>query len=114
MKVMTNLDVISEAWSLLDELGLAGLLLGKTTSFDAHELVGKLLGERELQRFLGIVTGADPAEIGKLDMGKAAELVRDFFMSMAGGFSALPGLAVTNPAAPAKAKAERKRTKGTE
>lgn len=108
MKVYTTLDTLSEAWMILEELGLGGLLTGKTAAFEAEALLGKLLGERKLQEFIGCITHKDPDELGELEMEEALGILNAFFGGIGSAFQALPTLAqtVNAKAAPPKPKAK--------
>jgi hypothetical protein len=92
MKTYTTLDTLSAAWTILDEVGLAGLLTGRTMELKAEELMRKLLVERKLQEFLGAITHEDPEKAGELETGEAAELITAFFGSTAADLSKLAGL----------------------
>lgn len=92
MQVFTTLDTLSEAWGLLQELKLGGLLTGKTAAFEAEELLGMLLKERKLQEFLGIITHQDAAALGNLGLEEALGLLNDFFGGIGGALKALPML----------------------
>lgn len=104
MQVYTTLDTLSEAWILLEDMGLGGLLTGKTVAFEAEELIGKLLRERKLQEFLAVVTHKDPAELGSLGLEEALGLLNDFFTNIGGALKALPMLQAELNAKPAPAK----------
>lgn len=92
MKIHTTLDTLSEAWTILADIGLDGILTGKAAEFKADELIRKLLVERKLQEFLAAITHEDPDEVGKLETGEAAELITAFFASTAADLSELTGL----------------------
>jgi len=95
MAVFTTLDTLSEAWSVLDEIGLAGVLTGKEVSFEAEALLNALLKERKLQEFIAVITHSDPGSCGALTAQEAGEVIRDFFGGIAGAWKGLPGLAAT-------------------
>ncbi len=95
MQVFTTLDTLSEAWTLLNELGLAGLLTGKEASFEAETLLNALLQERKLQEFLAVITHSDPDSCGALSVIEASELITSFFGDIAGALKGLPGLTAT-------------------
>ena len=92
MKIYTTLDTLSEAWTILDELGLAGMLTGQAVELQAENLLRALLVGKKLQSFLAAITHEDPDAVGKLTTAEAAELITNFFASMAGDLSALAGL----------------------
>lgn len=90
MQVFTTLDTLSEAWALLEELKLGGILTGKTAAFEAEELLGLLLKGRKLQEFLAVITHADPQDLGDIELEQALGLLNDFFAGIGGALKALP------------------------
>lgn len=114
MKTLTTLDTISEAYSLIDELGLGDVLLGKSVELQPTELLRQLLAKKKLQEFISIITGMEIEAAGKLSIEEAAKAIGDFFMSMGGALRELPMLLALNqnPApAPAPAPAPRRTPK---
>lgn len=104
MKVYTTLDTLSEAWMILNELGLGALLTGKAAAFEPENLLGRLLGERKLQEFIGCITHKDPDEVGELGAEDALEILNAFFGDIGSAFHALPTLAEAVSAKPAPPK----------
>lgn len=104
MRVYTTLDTLSEAWAILDELNLGGILTGKTAAFEAEALLGQLLKEKKLQEFMSIITHEDWDKVCDLGLEEALELLNDFFTSIGGALKALPMLQAELNAKPAPAK----------
>lgn len=96
MKTLTTLDTISEAYSLIDELGLGDVLLGKSVELQPTELLRQLLAKKKLQEFISIITGMDMEAAGKLSIEEAAKAIGDFFMSMGDALRGLPMLLTLN------------------
>lgn len=93
MNIKTDLDTLSEAWIILDELGLsAALIPGNTVTADALGLAGKLLKEKKLHQFVACVSGISIEEAGKLELPKAVRLITDFFTGMASELVSLAGI----------------------
>jgi len=92
MRVYTNLDTMSEAWAILESLGLDKLLLGQAVSFDATVLLNALLKERKLQEFLGVITHEDETVTGAMELDEVVEKISDFFGGITGGLKGLSGL----------------------
>jgi len=84
MKIRTDLDTLSEAWIILEDLNLTSVLIpGNKTETDALELARKLLKEKKLHMFVATVTGSSIEETGKLSLAEAVEYISDFFTTMA-------------------------------
>lgn len=96
MKTLTTLDTISEAYSLIDELGLGDVLLGKSVELQPTELLRQLLAKKKLQEFISIITGMEIEAAGKLSIEEAAKAIGDFFMSMGDALRGLPMLLALN------------------
>ncbi len=96
MKTLTTLDTISEAYSLIDELGLGDVLLGKSVELQPTELLRQLLAKKKLQEFISIITGMEIEAAGKLSIEEAAKAIGDFFMSMGDALRGLPMLLTLN------------------
>jgi hypothetical protein len=92
MKVYTTLDTMSDAWIILDDLGLGDMLVGKTVAFEGKVLLNALLRERKLHEFLACITHEDPAAMGGLDLAQSAELLTAFFVNMADALKGWPAL----------------------
>lgn len=92
MKVFTDLDTLSNAWTLLNEIGLAGLITGKALKVDPEELLGQLFVQRKLVEFIAILTHEEHATVAKLDLQEVTPILADFFTSMTADLHALPGL----------------------
>jgi hypothetical protein len=95
---------MSDAWAILEGLGLDKLLLGQAASFDASALLNALLKERKLQEFLSVITHQDDEVVGAMNLEEAVEAITDFFAGITGGLKGLSGLGVSvkapDPAAP--------------
>jgi len=93
MNIKTDLDTLSEAWCILDELGLsAALIPGNPVKADALTLAGKLLKEKKLHAFVAVVSGQDMVAAGKLELKAAVEIITAFFTSMASELVSLAGI----------------------
>ncbi len=93
--IKTTLDTMSDAYLVLSELGLAGLLDGSCLQLRPNELLGSLIGQKRLQEFLSIITGATPADIGELRPSEALEIISAFFLDMSAELRSLPGIMAT-------------------
>ena len=93
MNIKTDLDTLSEAWIILDELGLsAALIPGNAVNADALGLAGKLLREKKLHQFVACVSGLTIEEAGKLDLKNAVAVITGFFSGMASELVSLAGI----------------------
>ncbi|HNX38843.1 MAG TPA: hypothetical protein PL124_09710 [Candidatus Cloacimonadota bacterium] len=92
MKVFTDLDTISAAWTLLDEIGLSGLLTGKALQIDPEELLRNLLVKRKLVEFMVILTHEELAVCSKMTFVEVVPVLGDFFTSMSNDLAGLKGL----------------------
>lgn len=92
-KIMTNLDTLSAAWELLEEVGLAGLLTGNSVDINPVELMGTLLAGRKLQKFISVVTG-DSVDSGNIGLDEAVEIITAFFTDMGSALKGLPGVGI--------------------
>jgi hypothetical protein len=92
MKTYTNLDTLSEAWPILSELGIAGMITGDTAAFEIGTLLDKLLAQKKLQEFLCVITHEEPSAIGELGMKESLSLLTDFFVNVRNDFDGLAGL----------------------
>jgi len=91
--IRTDLDTLSEAWNILDELGLsAALIPGNPVNTDVMALVGKLLKDKKLHQFVTVISGITIEEAGKLSLADAAEIIIAFFTSMASELASLAGI----------------------
>ena len=90
--VKTTLDTLSEAYIVLAELGLAGMLDGTGIEIRPRELLDALFGQKKLALFLGIITGEEPAKMGNLRPSEALELISAFFLDMSNELRSLPGM----------------------
>lgn len=90
-EIKTDLDTVSEAWSLLRELGLDGLLLKKAAKVDPQELMTQLMVQGKLKRFISIVTGVSEADLKGLALAVVVQVITDFFTSLASDLQGLAG-----------------------
>ena len=91
-KVYTTLNTLSAAWTILDELGIGNMLVGKQVAVEPAVLMNQLLKEKRLQEFLGVITHEGEAECGEMTAGEAVETITAFFLSMRDDLKGLPGL----------------------
>ncbi len=101
LTVYTDLDTVSEAYTLLDELGLSGLLLSKPLAVDAEDLLRKLLCFGQMKRFLSIITGVQAESLPKLSGKETGELLSSFFVALVSDWMSLASFvppAEANPA----------------
>lgn len=91
-QIKTNLDTLSAAWELLDEIGVSDLLSGGGLSINPGELMRKLLSGKKLQKFIEIVTGGTIENPGELGLDDAVEIITAFFGGMGGALRGLPGI----------------------
>lgn len=93
MTIKTDLDTLSEAWNILDELGLsAALIPGNPVNANALELAGKLLKEKKLHQFVAVIGAGSIEAAGKLSLADAVEIIMAFFTSMASELASLAGI----------------------
>jgi len=93
IKIKTDLDTLSEAWNILDELGLsAALIPGNPVETNGLKLAGELLGQKKLHAFVACISGIGIDEAGKLNLSEASGLITDFFVSMASDLASLAGI----------------------
>jgi len=105
MNVKTTLDTLSEAYIILDDCGLAGLLDGGTMEISPNNVLRALLREKKLQAFLAVIAGITEAEAGALSPAGALELITSFFVDMSAELRSLPGLIAQITTVPPTAKA---------
>lgn len=93
MNIRTDLDTLSEAWVILDGLGLSAMLIpGNPVDVKGMELAGKLLKEKKLHAFVACIGGLDEEGAGKLKLAEAVELITAFFTAMASELVSLAGI----------------------
>jgi len=92
IKVYTNLDVVTEAWNILDEIGLAAMLDGGEIKIEVRALLNKLLKGGQLKEFLAVITKDNATDWGALSGNEIIEVIGRFFSVMGSDWSALPGL----------------------
>lgn len=91
--IRTDLDTLSEAWNILDELGLsAALIPGNPVNTDVMVLAGKLLKDKKLHQFVAVISGITIEEAGKLSLADAVEIIMAFFTSMASELASLAAI----------------------
>jgi hypothetical protein len=99
MQVKTTLNALSEAYTILDELGLAGMITGNTVEIKPMELAAALFRAKMAQEFICAVTDLDIAAAGELSLADAIEVVTRFFGSIGNELCALPGITAKTQAA---------------
>lgn len=87
-----TLDTLSEAYIILADLGLAGLLDGNTFEIQPQDLLNALLRERQLHGFLAIISGETDATVGSWSPSECLEAITSFFVDMSNELRSLPGL----------------------
>jgi len=92
MNVKTDIDTLSEAWILLDDMGLSGMLVNKPVQIDTKELLQNLLRKKRIQEFVMLVTGISREEAGKLELPQVNEVITGFFIGIGTGLASLSGL----------------------
>jgi hypothetical protein len=92
LKVNTNLDTLSEAWIILDDLGLSGLLTNAAANIKYAELANALLRGKKLHEFVACISGESIESVGKLSLKDAIEVITRFFVDMGSELSLLRGL----------------------
>ncbi len=102
-----TLNTLSDAYTILDDLGLAGLLTGKELEVQVDELLRALLYEKKLQLFISVLSGKTEEECGKMELSEAAQEITSFFVLSSAELRSLPGLilAPQQPKSPAKTEA---------
>jgi hypothetical protein len=91
--IKIELDTLSLAWDILDELGLSSLLIpGNPVEIKPLELARKLLGGRKLQEFVAAITGQGMEEAKAVPLSQAATMITDFFTVMASELAPLAGI----------------------
>ncbi|MDD3535358.1 MAG: hypothetical protein PHC50_04345 [Candidatus Cloacimonetes bacterium] len=86
-----TLNTLSEAYIILDDLGLAGLLDGGKFELSIQSLLSALLKERKLHAFLSVITGKSEAEVGEYTPSQVLEAITAFFTDMSEDLALLPG-----------------------
>jgi len=94
MKAVTTLNAMKQAFSILDELGLSGLLLGGEIKVDASKLIKQLVLEDKLVEFLQAITQDKETDFGKYGIKEAMELASSFFTEFGNALKELPGLLI--------------------
>lgn len=94
MKLQTHsdLDTLSAAWTLLDEIGLSGLLVAKEMKIEADVLFKQLFVAQKLKAFVGIITNTPVIDLPKLEGPEVVSLITDFFVRIGNDWGQLPGL----------------------
>lgn len=92
MKIKTDIDTLSEAWIMLDDIGLSGMLVNKPVQIDVKELLQNLLRKKRIQEFVALVTGMSKEEAGALELPQVNEVITGFFIGIGTGLASLSGL----------------------
>lgn len=91
-KVKTDIDTLSKAWELMEEIGISGMLLGKAIKVDPQELFGALFSHRKLIAFIEIVTGLPTEQIKVLKGPEVVSIIADFFTLTISEWSSLTSI----------------------
>lgn len=92
MKIYTDLDTLTEAWNILDELELSGLLDGSAIKIEVAKLLNGLLRQGKLKAFLSIIT---KSEVTNIEGKEASRVIMVFFVSLGNEWGALPGMLIS-------------------
>lgn len=95
MNVKTTLDTLSEAYILLDSLGISSYLTEGSISIEPKEMVHKLLGQKQAQAFLCVITDLTPEQAGQLSLSEVIDTVTRFFVAIGSELSTLPGISLS-------------------
>ncbi|MCB5261901.1 MAG: hypothetical protein LHW53_04095 [Candidatus Cloacimonetes bacterium] len=90
--VNTTLDTLAEAYIILADLGLAGMLDGGAMEIRPNELLDALFAKKRLHEFLALITGSAAEEMGKLRPSEALDIVSAFFLDLSAELRCLPGI----------------------
>ncbi len=88
-----TLNTLSDAYIVLDDLGLSGFLDGWEMEINVNELARALLRERKLQLFISIVSGKSEDDCGDLTIDEAIKEILSFFETMRAQLLSLQGFA---------------------
>ena len=103
MKKIT-LDTLSEAYILLDELGISSYITEGSISVEPRELVCKLLAQKKAAAFISIISDLTAEQAGALSLSEVIDLVTRFFIAIGSELSMLPGISLNqgtaNPGQP--------------
>ena len=91
MKIKTDVNTLCKVWDLLDELGITGMMEGKSFEYSPYKIFKQLLGDRKLNEFIEIISDANPDE---LTVSEAVETINNFFTNMAGELRDLQKLGI--------------------
>lgn len=94
MTIKTTLDTLSEAYILLDELGISSYLTTGTITIEPKTLVHQLLAQKKAISFLCIITDLTPTEAGALSLSEVIDTVTRFFLAIGSELSMLPGISL--------------------
>lgn len=78
-----TLNTLSDAYIVLDDLNLTGLLSGGDLTLKAGELIRELLREKKLHLFVAALTGKTEQECGELELTEAVDEITSFFVHSA-------------------------------
>lgn len=90
--IHTDLDTLSEAWTLLNEVGLAGLFLHQKLDVDPQELLAQLLVQKKLKRFISIITHIEEPDLPALELSDVSEIISNFFIDFTRNLTAFGGV----------------------
>ena len=101
--INTTLDTLSEAYIILDDLGLTSFLTGGTIEIEPGTLVRELLRKKKLNAFIMTFTDLDAKAVGALSIAEAIDLITRFFVSTASELSLLAQVMTPPQNSPEKA-----------
>lgn len=81
MKVYTTIKILKKVWAKLKEIGLEGLLDGKTTDINITSLIDKLLDGGKLNELCQTITQSD-VDFEEMEIADIAEVLQSFFGSI--------------------------------
>jgi hypothetical protein len=93
MRVYTSPNVAKEAYRVLNDVGLGGLLSG-AVQLNLEKTISALLEDGKLNDFCQIITKTE-VDFGEMEMEDIAEVVSDFFSKLSSALrKVLPGAAL--------------------
>lgn len=101
-----TLNTLSDAYIVLDDLGLAGLLTGGSIEVQVDELLRALFREKKLQLFISILSGKTEEECGNMGLSEATKEITSFFVASSAELRSLPGLVMAPLTTPSQSKSE--------
>lgn len=97
MKVYTTVGTLKNAWEILDEVGLSGLVFGSPSSEPARDIVNGLFEQSALVRFLQVITRDSQTDFEEIEIEDAMRLVTDFFGRIGGALRQVAAIGKAKP-----------------